>query len=133
MQPLAKSSPSPGVEAFFTFFNRFFPAMVTLNPGARACTRWLLGIQNGKRGLCGPSTSFSCQIQVKYVNMGKVTNADVNVNAVFDANANGRMGLMKFIPNCKAILAAEELSGKVYEELYGGGTSDETTSSSEVF
>ena len=30
------------------------------------------------------------------------------------------------------ILTAEELTGNFHEELYGDGTSDETTSSSEV-
>ena len=47
-------------------------------------------------------------------------------------NAEQQNGIDDVLSNCKAILTAEELEEKTYKELYGGGTSDETTSSSEV-
>ena len=62
-----------------------------------------------------------------------ISKADVNVDAVFDNTANNRMGLIiDALPNCNAIFTAEELTATMHEELYGGGTSDKTTSSSEV-
>ena len=91
-----------------------------------------LGLVKMRPRLDGRSTIINCQIWVGFAsNFG--ADADVDADTHADVDADTIFSTEEADVDADTIFSAEELAAHSHEELYGGGTSDETISSSQVF